>query len=357
MSPRERTESIERQILSPRACLSAETRGRQRPEPRCPIRTEFQRDRDRVIHSKAFRRLSHKTQVFIAPEGDHYRTRLTHTLEVAQIARTIARALQLNEDLTEAIALGHDLGHTPFGHQGEEVLDEAYRRYDPQARFRHYEHSLRIVNLLEKNGRGLNLTHEVLDGIGHHSKGQRNLRISRTMQRLIGDGLPSTLEGQIMRVADRVAYVNHDIDDALRAGILKEKDLPKDILHTLGKRHSQRITNMVTDIIQHSADSDFISMSDEVLEATDALKDFLFARVYAEKSIAKTESYKVQIAIQGLFDLYMRQPELMPTYHSESAQDVPTLARQVCDYIAGMTDRYATHQYERFFVPKGWKGV
>jgi dGTPase len=357
MTPREVTEAIERQILSPRACLSAETKGRQKPEPLCPIRTEFQRDRDRIIHSKAFRRLSHKTQVFIAPEGDHYRTRLTHTLEVAQIARTIARALRLNEDLTEAIALGHDLGHTPFGHQGEEALDEAYRRYDPQAGFRHYEHSLRIVNLLEKNGQGLNLTYEVLDGIGHHSKGQSDLHISRTVQRLMGDSLPSTLEGQIMRVADRVAYVNHDVDDALRSGILLAKDLPKNILRVLGKGHGERITNMVTDIIKHSADSDYITMSDEILEATDALKDFLFERVYAERSIAKTESYKVHIVINGLFDLYMEQPELMPSYDASSATDPAALARQVCDYIAGMTDRYATHKYEQHFVPKGWRGV
>ncbi|MCS6861705.1 MAG: deoxyguanosinetriphosphate triphosphohydrolase [Abditibacteriales bacterium] len=357
MTPREVTEAIERQILSPRAQLSAETRGRQKPEPPCPIRTEFQRDRDRIIHSKAFRRLSHKTQVFIAPEGDHYRTRLTHTLEVAQIARTIARALRLNEDLTEAIALGHDLGHTPFGHQGEEALDEAYRRYDPNAGFRHYEHSLRIVNCLEKNGRGLNLTYEVLDGIGHHSKGQSDLRISRTVQRLMGTSLPATLEGQIMRVADRVAYVNHDVDDALRSGILTEKDLPQDILRVLGKGHGERITNMVTDIIQHSIDSDYISMSDEILEATDALKDFLFERVYADRSIAKTEIEKVRVVIHGLFDFYMQHPEQMPSYNPATAVDTKALARQVCDYIAGMTDRYATHKYEQHFVPKGWRGV
>ncbi|MBI3921932.1 MAG: deoxyguanosinetriphosphate triphosphohydrolase [Armatimonadetes bacterium] len=353
MTPREHTEQRERDTLSLYASLSAESRGRLREDAKCPLRSEFQRDRDRILHCKAFRRLSHKTQVFIAPVTDHYRTRLTHTLEVSQIARTISRALRANEDLTEAIVLGHDLGHPPFGHAGEEALNQAYREFVPNAKFLHYEHSLRIVDFIEKDGEGLNLTHEVRAGILGHSKGRANL-LSRSRNDLLDEDFPSSLEGQVVRVADRIAYVNHDIDDAIRAGLLVEEDLPKDIRQTLGARHSVRITRMVQDLVEHSQDSAEIRMSPEVLEATDCLKDFLFANVYSGSSAAKVEEHKILGILSGLFRHYMDHPELVPRIGEGVDGDAASLARTVCDYIAGMTDRFAKQQYALFFLPKEW---
>ncbi|MGB9885385.1 MAG: deoxyguanosinetriphosphate triphosphohydrolase [Moorellales bacterium] len=321
MGIREQQEEWEVRWLSSRAAKSALTRGRRRPEERCPIRTEFQRDRDRIIHSKAFRRLKHKTQVFIAPEGDHFRTRLTHTLEVAQIARTIARALRLNEDLTEAIALGHDLGHTPFGHAGEEALD----RVHPPG-FRHNEQSLRVVEVLED----LNLTWEVRDGILYHTGKKR----------------PHTLEGEIVRLADRIAYINHDIDDALRGGVLTEADLPRDCLEVLGWDHRSRINTMVTDVILQGAEPG-IRMSPAVQKAMDRLREFLFERVYVG-SAAKQEEGKAKLLVQQLYYHYTQHPEQIPESISPHEADP---ARRAVDYIAGMTDTYAVNRYLALFVP------
>lgn len=330
-------EEFERSFLAPNASKSVDSKGRIRPEQKCPIRTDYQRDRDRIIHSKAFRRLKHKTQVFIAPEEDHYRTRLTHTLEVSQIARTAARALRLNEDLTEAISLGHDLGHTPFGHVGEEALDEVYSKYDPDAGFRHNEQGLRVVDVLEKDGHGLNLTWEVRDGILHHSKGKSDLDLGDT-------GLASTLEGHLMRICDRVAYINHDIDDAIRAGLISEYDLPADCIAILGDQHSKRISTMVIDIVTNSFDKDGIYMSDEVAQATDKLKDFLFENVY--NALPRTEelSNAYQL-IQELFRFYMENIHLLPDWMQPRNTSVEAKARSVCDYVAGMTDQYALMQY------------
>mgnify|MGYP000651648092 CR=1 FL=1 len=324
---REVTEDIERRVFSPQATLACQSRGRVRPEEECPIRTAFQRDRDRIIHSKAFRRLKHKTQVFIIPEGDHYRTRLTHTLEVAQIARTIARGLRLNEDLTEAIALGHDLGHTPFGHAGEEVLDELH-----PGGFRHYEQSLRVVDVLEGNG-GLNLTWEVRDGIRNHS----------------GDMRPATLEGQVVKISDRIAYINHDIDDAIRGGILREEDLPRDALEVLGWTHSARIGTMVRDVIVNSAGQSSIRMGEAVGRATDALREFLLERVYVG-SAAKREERKAKEMVAFLYQYYVKHPQEIPSENIRS-QDPCVAAR---DYVAGMTDRYAIYKFEELFVPRPW---
>ncbi len=352
MCPREVTERWELEWLSPHATKSALSKGRKVPEPKCPIRTEFQRDRDRILHSKAFRRLMHKTQVFIAPRGDHYRTRLTHTLEVAQIARTICRALRLNEDLAEAIALGHDLGHPPFGHEGEDALDEAYRKYDPESRFRHYEQSLRVVEVLENEGRGLNLTYEVLDGIGYHSKGRSDLSLEPNDE----EKLPSTLEGQVVRIADRIAYVNHDLDDAIRAGILTLDDVPTSILDTLGRTHSQRITTLVWDVIQQGIDDGTLKMSPKVLKAMNDLKDFLFERVYLNAKQVKAEADKCRIVIERLFDYFMNHPHELPFGPPDKGRlSQQELARLVCDYIAGMTDRYAIDLFTRLFVPVGWQ--
>jgi len=357
MVPREKTELWERSTLSPYAALSAKSRGRRTPEARCALRTEFQRDRDRILHCKAFRRLSHKTQVFIAPVVDHYRTRLTHTLEGAQIARTVARALSLNEDLTEAIALGHDLGHPPFGHAGEDALNRAYREYVPDAQFLHHEQSLRIVDFIEKDGRGLNLTVETRDGILGHSKGRSNI-----LGHLAGQGsesLPASLEGQVVRVADRIAYVNHDIDDSKRAGLLGEDDIPDDISEILGERHSTRITRMVQDVVSHSQGISEIRMSEEVQQATDRLKDFLFTHVYSGTSVAKLEERKIFGIISGLFEYYMNHPELVPDFDAgekttRMGDGSSDLARRVCDYIAGMTDRFAKQQYSQVFLPREW---
>jgi dGTPase len=343
-TPREEREHLEEQILSPLAAKSARSRGREQPEEPCPIRTAFQRDRDRIIHCKAFRRLTYKTQVFIAPEADHYRTRLTHTLEVAQIGRTIARALRLNEDLTEAIALGHDLGHTPFGHAGEWALEAAYREFDPEAMFRHAEQSLRVVEVLEKDGRGLNLTYEVRDGIRTHSKGMEDLPQDA------GSG-PATLEGHVVRYADRIAYINHDIDDSIRAGLIAPGDLPAGCVAVLGDSHARRITTMVTDIVQSSERQPTIAMSGEVAQATNDLKDFLFARVY--QTGGTEEADRVERVLKGLFRFYMEHPEEVPGV-PPAAVEPRQLARVVCDYLAGMTDRFAAQQFQRFYLPRRW---
>ena len=345
--PREQREQLENQILSPFAARSANTRGRQRPEPPCPIRTAFQRDRDRIIHCKAFRRLSHKTQVFIAPEADHYRTRLTHTLEVAQIARTISRALRLNEDLTEAIALGHDLGHTPFGHIGEAALDAVYRDFDPEARFHHAEQSLRVVDVLEKDGQGLNLTHEVRDGIRRHSKGMEDFPVEP-------EDRPETLEGVVVSYADRIAYINHDIDDAIRAGLIGEGDLPADCIALLGDTHAKRITTMVSDIVEHSADSPAISMGEEIEAATNRLKDFLYHRVYPVAHDA-AEGDRVRRLVTELFRFLMANPSAVPGGEEAAAEGTALLARRVCDHLAGMTDRFAAQQFEAHFMPRRWR--
>ncbi|HHF43063.1 MAG: deoxyguanosinetriphosphate triphosphohydrolase [Candidatus Aminicenantes bacterium] len=341
-SIREELEAIERNTLSPRACLSSATKGRQRPERPHPLRTEFQRDRDRIIHSKSFRRLKHKTQVFLAPFGDHYRTRLTHTLEVSQIARTIARALRLNEDLTEAIALGHDLGHTPFGHSGEKVLD----RLVPGG-FHHARQSLRVVEKLEYEGKGLNLTFEVREGIVHHSKGRGEILPDRSEE------LPQTLEAQVVRVSDVIAYVNHDIDDAIRAGIINEDDIPQELVQILGKWPSQRIDRMVEDVVKNSLKVELarITLSSEIKEALGALRDFLYERVYYNPA-AKGELRKTEKILRDLFEyLYSHPDEYIKPY-----PEGDPLERRVADFIAGMTDRYALGLYERLFFPRSWPG-
>lgn len=342
-------EELERRHLSPYAALSGESAGRARPEDKCPIRTDFQRDRDRIIHCKAFRRLKHKTQVFIDPEEDHYRTRLTHTLEVSQISRTIARALRLNEDLAEAITLGHDLGHTPFGHAGERALDEIYGEYVPGASFRHGEQSLRVVDFLEREGKGLNLTREVRDGILHHSKGSGDISFDA------GDG-NGTLEGRVVRIADRIAYINHDIDDAIRAGVLSESDLPGDCIAVLGQRHSARIATMVIDLVENSRDKPELAMSPEVLAATNGLKDFLFDRVYGPTAAGPRveELRKAEHLVKELFRFYMDHPDLLPVWRRRETEELQGRAQVACDFIAGMTDRYAQRQYAEHFMPEAW---
>ena len=343
-SLRKHLEARERQILAPQAAKSAETRGRLRDEPEDDVRPAFQRDRDRIVHSKAFRRLKHKTQVFFAPAGDHYRTRLTHTLEVAQISRTMAKVLQLHEELTEAIALGHDLGHTPFGHAGERVLDELI-----PGGFNHYHQSLRIVDVLENDRRGLNLTWEVRDGIAHHSKGKGGSPI----------GMPpsqraKTLEGQIVRVADLAAYVNHDIDDAQRAGILRADDLPKDAVALLGKSSSARIGRMVKDVVEATLGGHLseIRMSDEVLQATLELRSFLFAEVY-ENEAATAEFSKATGILGGLWEKVRARPKEFLDERTIAEEGLDAAAR---DFLAGMTDRYAVTLFESLFIPKPWVG-
>ena len=338
---RERFEAEEHARLSLRASFADSSKGRERPLPMDTFRTEYQRDRDRIIHSKSFRRLSHKTQVFLAAEGDHYRTRLTHTLEVSQIARSCARALRLNEDLTEAIALGHDLGHTPFGHVGEDALSACYRRiradYDEVPDAYHHElQSLRIVEVLEYEGKGLNLTWEVRDGIVGHT----------------GDHVPETLEGQIVRIADRIAYVNHDIDDAVRGGVLREEDLPVGPTEILGHNHGARIRTMVEDLVRESADSHAIRMSRPVWDAMMTLRAFLFERVYLNPS-AKVEEPKAFGVVERLFLHYLEHPKSLPEEYAPGSDR--ELVQRVTDYIAGMTDRYATRLYERLFVPASWR--
>lgn len=331
MTIREELENIEESTLSIYASLSKKSKGRIYPEKECSLRTAFQRDRDRIIYSKAFRRLKHKTQVFISPEGDHYRTRLTHTLEVSQIARTIARSLRLNEDLTEAIALGHDLGHTPFGHTGEGVLNSI----SPNG-FKHNEQSLRVVDILEKET-GLNLTWEVRDGILNHT----------------GDAVASTLEGQIIKFADRIAYINHDIDDAIRAGILKDEHLPKESVKVLGKTSSKRINNMIMNIIENSKGKNIIAMSDEFLQAKNELRNFMFKNVYIG-SEAKRDETKAKNIIRELYNYIKNMPELLPEEAVRMLEKFD-LERVVCDYIAGMTDRYAVNKFHEIFVPNSWR--
>lgn len=333
MTIRERIEQEEKQLLAPRAARAAETKGRDHPIEPCPLRTDYQRDRDRIIHCKAFRRLKYKTQVFLAPEGDHYRTRLTHTLEVAQIARTIARCLRLNEDLTEAIALGHDLGHTPFGHIGERTLDELM----PEG-FRHNEQSKRCVEVLENDGRGLNLTAEVRDGILGHS----------------GHHFPETLEGQCVRRADRIAYLNHDLDDALRGGVLREFELPEDCLKVLGHTHGERINTMISDIVSNSADDhqDRLMMSPLVESAMDGLRDFMFEKVYRDKW-RRAEEERCDHVVRGLFRYYSEHPGEMPeAFVLIGYQE--GMDRAVCDYVSCMTDRFAIRTYQTLFVPGGF---
>ncbi|MCG9967072.1 deoxyguanosinetriphosphate triphosphohydrolase [Pelotomaculum terephthalicicum JT] len=326
-----RAEEIERRVLAPHACFSGATKGRLKPEAECIVRTAFQRDRDRIIHSKSFRRLKHKTQVFTIPEGDHYRTRLTHTLEVAQIARTIARALRLNEDLTEAIALGHDLGHTPFGHAGEEALNEVF-----EPGFKHNEQSLRVVDVLEGGG-GLNLTFEVRDGILNHT----------------GPVRPATLEGQIVKIADRVAYINHDIDDALRGGVLTREQLPVECLTVLGYEHRERINNMVLDLIYTNWDNaEGIVMSPAFQVATDRLREFLFEYVYIG-SEAKREEAKARHVVKRLFRHFQENEGFLPGEYLKRTESNDT-RRAICDYIAGMTDRYAIKVYQKYFLPVPW---
>lgn len=329
MTIRETIEKNEEKNLSPYAVLSKNTRGRLREFTPCNMRTEFQRDRDRIIHAKSFRRLKHKTQVFLAPAGDHYRTRLTHTMEVSQIARTIARSLMLNEDLTEAIALGHDLGHTPFGHTGERVLDEIC-----SFGFKHYNQSLRVVDFLE-NGTGLNLTYEVRDGILNHA----------------GKNEASTLEGKIIKLADRIAYINHDIDDALRGGIINENDIPKNCTEILGKTHGERISTLIHDVVYSSFGKNEITMTEEISGAMQDLREFMFKTVYVD-SQAKTEDEKAQRVVYMLFETFMQKPELMGINNA----DIERTGKEqsVCDYIAGMTDNFAIHKFNEIFIPKKW---
>ena len=323
----------EKQTLSEFACLSSMSRGREHEYQPCEIRTEFQRDRDRILHSQSFRRLMNKTQVFLAPTDDHYRTRMTHTLEVTQIARIIARALRLNEDLTEAAALGHDIGHTPFGHAGEYAMQKCF---DPS--FTHYKQSVRVVECLENNGQGLNLTWEVRDGIANHT----------------GKNMASTLEGVIVKFADRIAYINHDIDDACRAEILSPDDIPKHIRYVLGETHSERINTMVNSIIKQSAGKPEITMQSHVQSATDSLREFLFERVY-RNPIAKGEETKAQEMLIRLYHYYVKNPDKLPRFYRERCE-MEGVERCACDFIAGMTDRYAIEACEDLYIPKVWRG-
>ncbi|MBN1940168.1 MAG: deoxyguanosinetriphosphate triphosphohydrolase [Candidatus Aminicenantes bacterium] len=341
MNIREELEAIEAQHLSPKACRSRDSKGRVRSESPHDFRTAFQRDRDRILHSKSFRRLKHKTQVFLAPFGDHYRTRLTHTLEVSAIARTISRALRLNEDLTEAIALGHDLGHTPFGHAGEATL----ARLLPGG-FTHYDQSLRVVDKLEYDGKGLNLSFEVRDGIARHSKGRGKILDRKK------EDLPSTLEGQVVRVSDVIAYVNRDLDDAMRAGLLRESDIPRPLVAVLGKYHAKRIDKMVVDVVESSLKAGLgrIAMSDEIMKAVVDLRDFLYDRVYHHPE-AKEELRKTEKIIRDLFGYFAEHPDgFVKDYPAGDPVEV-----RVADIIAGMTDRYAMSLYERLFFPKSWR--
>lgn len=325
----------EREMLSPYAMLCERTRGRMIAIPESDMRTEYMRDRDRIIHSKAFRRLKDKTQVFINPEGSHYRTRLTHTLEVAQISRTIARCLALNEDLTEAAALGHDLGHTPFGHAGEAAITQFYREKGIGAQFLHNEQSLRVVDKLE-NGYGLNLTFEVRDAILNHKKST----------------IPATLEGMAVNYADRIAYLNHDIDDALRAGIITVDDLPGECIKILGRGHSERINTMISDIVMHSQGQPALHMSEEVNWATNRLREYMFSEVYVG-SAAKEEEKKVKDVIFLLMEFYVKHPEQLPEAERKNIEQ-DGLPVCVADYIAGMTDRFAVMKFQELFVPEGW---
>lgn len=333
MTIRENMELLERKNLSQFATLSENSKGREREEAQCDIRPVFQRDRDRIVHCKAFRRLMHKTQVFLAPKGDHYRTRLTHTLEVSQNARTIAKALRLNEDLVEAIALGHDLGHTPFGHAGEHVLNEIC-----EDGFKHNEQSVRVVEKLEKDGAGLNLTWEVRDGILNH---QTSL-------------MPATLEGKIVRLSDKIAYINHDIDDAIRAQVLSEEDIPREYREILGNTTRNRLNTFIHNIITNSQGKNDICMSDEVAGAMKGLRVFMFKSVYTNP-VAKGEEHRAMELVERLFYYYMEHVEKMPEQYCNMLNEGEKRERVVCDYIAGMTDQYAIAKFEEIFVPKAWQ--
>lgn len=332
MTIREQLEIRETSYLSPYACLSSKSAGRERPEQECDIRPVFQRDRDRILHCKSFRRLKQKTQVFLLPKGDHYRTRMTHTLEVSQNARTLAKALRLNEDLTEAIALGHDLGHTPFGHAGERALNQVC-----PFGFQHNEQSVRVVEKLEKQGEGLNLTWEVRDGIRNHKS----------------SGTPHTLEGQIVRLSDKIAYINHDIDDAVRGGILKESDIPEPFRKVLGETSKIRLDTMIHDVIIHSMDQPQITMSQEVEEATMGLRKFMFEHVYLNP-VAKGEEEKAIHMIKDLYGYYISHMDKLPGQFLRMLEEGVSKEQIVCDYIAGMTDTYAIKKFEEFFIPESW---
>jgi dGTPase len=338
---RQLTEEREAAVLAPQAVLSSRTRGREREELECPIRTAFQRDRDRILHSKSFRRLKHKTQVFLSPEGDHYRTRLTHTLEVTQIARTISRALRLNEDLTEAIGLGHDLGHTPFGHAGEAILNEIV-----PGGFRHYLQSLRVVDKLEADGNGLNLTGEVRDGILKHSKGAGAVFTKQDQ------GRPATLEGQTVRVSDIIAYVNHDVDDAIRSGLIQATDIPHEVTEVLGDSHSQRINTLVSDVIHSSLEGRLqaITMSSPTLKAMLDLRQFLYQSVYS-LSIPKQEFVKAKKILNDIYYFLLDEPD---EFLSRSRREGEPLEQAAADFSAGMTDRFAINLYGKLFLPKSW---
>lgn len=334
MTIREQLELREVEYLSPFATLSSQSKGREREEEQCDLRPVFQRDRDRILHCKAFRRLKQKTQVFIQPKGDHYRTRLTHTLEVSQNARTIAKALRLNEDLVEAIALGHDLGHTPFGHAGERALNEVC----PYG-FKHNEQSVRVVECLEKQGQGLNLTWEVRDGIFNHKM----------------SGKPATLEGQIVRLSDKIAYINHDIDDAIRGGVLKQEDIPKEYREILGETTRMRLNTMIHNVIINSMDKPYIMMSKEIEKATAGLRKFMFEHVYFNP-IAKSEETKAMEMIKNLYEYYICHMDKLPEkYLQRIAEGKSTKEQNVCDFIAGMTDAYAVKKFQKFFIPESWK--
>ncbi|MBR2942234.1 MAG: deoxyguanosinetriphosphate triphosphohydrolase [Clostridia bacterium] len=334
MSIRQRLEELERASLSEFACLSSQSRGRERPASPDDMRTEFQRDRDRILHCKSFRRLKGKTQVFLSPQGDHYRTRLTHTLEVTQVARTLARALRLNEDLAEAIAMGHDLGHTPFGHAGEDALSRII-----DGGFNHRVQSRRVVEVLEHGGEGLNLTWEVRDGIEHHS----------------GKVRPKTLEGCCVHLADRIAYINHDIDDAIRAGVLRMQELPGRAIRVLGETHGQRVGNMISSVIRHSEGKNEAAMEPEYWDALLELRAFMFDRVYS-RDWAANECQKTQHIITELVEYYMEHPQQMPNEYLEIAFREGT-QRAVCDYVACMTDAYAVKTYQKLFIPPFFDGI
>ena len=334
MNIREEQEKREHEYMSPYASFSDQSRGRDREEPQCDMRTIYQRDRDRILHCKSFRRLKHKTQVFLAPAGDHYRTRLTHTLEVAQIARSIGRALKLNEDLIEAIALGHDLGHTPFGHAGERTLDKLC-----PSGFAHYKQSVRVVELLENDGKGLNLTWEVRDGIMNH----------RT------SGKPATLEGNVVRLSDKIAYINHDIDDAIRAGIFAENDIPKIYTSILGNSTKERLNTLINDIIVSSRDKDGIYMSQEIGDAMNSLRQYMFSNLYTNPT-AKSEEVKAYKLITELYNYYVANVDALPDNFKQFIDEGEELVRVVCDYISGMTDQYCVSKFNEIYVPKSWKG-
>ena len=336
MSIREQMEEREYEVLRPWAAKSRESSGRLRPEEPCDIRTCYQRDRDRILHSKSFRRLKNKTQVFLEPEGDHYRTRLTHTLEVSQIARTISKALCLNEDLTEAIALGHDLGHTPYGHSGEAALDELLRTAGI-GRFRHNEQSVRIVELLEKDGQGLNLCRETVDGIRNH--GTANM--------------PKTLEGQVVRLSDKIAYINHDIDDAIRAGVLTEEDLPRKYTDILGHSVKSRLNRLIHDIITESSGKPEILQSEEIGQAMFGLRAFMHQAVYRSSRV-KAEEKKAQQMLKELFYYYGDHMERIPGSYTRLMASGERKEIVICDYISGMTDQFAVREYQELFIPKGW---